>query len=240
VNDRKKLLILLPGKYQEALALVFLVSELSQTGKYFIELRDARSNNIYIARHVLALDAEKMNPDYVLWIDSDNLVDIATVESLIAQMEAYPSVSILGAWYRFVNAKGHVVVAAGGLPASLKTLVTEEQIAEATTLMEVGFIGLGCCLMRGQVFQDTAPEHFRPILDPNSEFGFMTDDAGFCKLARDRGHKTYLHPFIRVEHLKTQCVPAPAGLKKEKEENGNHSNTSGDGSELQKLEHHMP
>jgi GT2 family glycosyltransferase len=239
VSERKSLLVLLPGNPVNASwcsAWTHLLCHLTQ--KFNVVLRGACSNNIYITRHVLALEAEKLQPDYVLMIDSDNIVSIDAFESLMAQMEAYPSVSILGAWYYFQNSKG-IQIAAGGLPATTDQLVTPEQIAAATELMEVGFIGFGFCLMRGQVFQDTAPEHFRPILDPDSEFGFMTDDAGFCFLARQRGHKTYLHPFVRVEHLKTQYVPAPAGKSKGENENGNHSNTSGDGSELQKLEHHL-
>jgi hypothetical protein len=237
VSERKSLLVLLPGNPVNASwcsAWTFLLCHLSS--KYKVELRGACSNNIYITRHVLALEAEALMPDYVLMIDSDNIATVDAFESLMAQMEGYPMVDILGAWYYFENSKG-IRIAAGSFPATDDNLVTPEQIAAATELMEVGFIGFGFCLMRGQVFQDTAPEHFRPVLDPHSEFGFMTDDAGFCFLAAQRGHKTYLHPFVRVEHLKTMQVPAPAG-KKEKEENGNHSNTSGDGSELQKLEHH--
>lgn len=236
MSQRKRILVLLPGNPVNATwcsAWTGLLCHMS--GKFDVILRGACSNNIYITRHILALEAEAIKPDYVLMIDSDNLVTVDAFESLMAQMEAYPSVSILGAWYYFQNSKG-IKIAAGGLPATDGNLVTPEQIAAATELMEVGFIGFGMCLMRGQVFQDTAPEHFRPILDPASEFGFMTDDVGFCKLARERGHKTYLHPFVRVEHLKTMNVPAPAGQSKGEKDDGNHSNASGDGSVLQELQ----
>jgi GT2 family glycosyltransferase len=235
---KKKLLVLLPGNPVPGWtpAWDFLLCHLTQ--RYQVEIRGASSNNIYITRHILAVEAQLLKPDYVLMIDSDNLPTIDAFESLMAQMETYPMVSILGAWYYFVNSKGETVIAAGGLPATETSLVTSEQIANATELMEVGFIGFGFCLMRGQVFQDTAPEHFRPVLDSRSEFGFMTDDAGFCWLAAQRGHKTYLHPFVRVEHLKLMKVPAPAGQIKEKV-NGNHANAGGDGSKLQELQHHL-
>ena len=237
-QPKKSLLVLLPGHPVPGWtpAWDYLLCHL--TRKFNMTIRGATSNNIYLTRHVLALYAQEMNPDYVLMIDSDNLPEIDAFEALMAQMEAYPSVSILGAWYFFTNSKGETVIAAGGIPATADRLVTLEQIEAATELMEVGFIGFGFCIMRGQVYQDTAPEHFRPVLDPNSEFGFMTDDAGFCWLAAQRGHKTYLHPFVRVEHLKLMKVPAPAGHKKEKEENGNHTNASGSGPELQELQYH--
>jgi hypothetical protein len=206
--------------------------------KFAVEVRGACGNNIYLVRQLLAKEAARVQPDYVLWIDSDNLVTVEAFEHLYVSAEASQEVSIIGAWYYFPASDG-VRIAAGWNPTTRDNMVTLDKIEQATSLMEVGYIGLGMCLMRGSVFQDTAPYHFRPILDENSPEGFMTDDAGFCHLARERGHKTFLHPAVRVEHLKTMKVPAPGrSQEKGEEENGNHANGSYQQPELQIMDPH--
>lgn len=240
VEQRKKLLVLLPGNPVNAeWCTAWTMLLLHLCSKFMVELRGACSNNIYLTRHVLAREAEVLKPDYVLMIDSDNLVTVEAFDMLFEAIEAAPDVSILGAWYTFNNSKG-LRIAAGGFPALDDTLIDPQVVLQATSLIEVGYIGFGFTLVRGQVFQDTAPEHFRPILDPQAEFGFMTDDVGFCFLAKQRGHKTFLHPLVRVEHLKTQRVPAPMPATKGEKEDGNHIDVSDKRPELQKLEHHLP
>jgi hypothetical protein len=241
MSERQKLLICLPGEPFVAewvnsfgALLVYLCA------KFFVEVRFSTGNNIYLVRNVLAREAEKLKPDYVLWIDSDNPPSLAGFDSLYVAMENQDNqdVSILGAWYYFVNTAGEVKIAAGWHPATPENQITEEPISAATGLYEVGYIGLGFCLMRGQVFQDTAPAHFRPMDDNRSPDGFMTDDAGFCELARLNGHKTYLHPAVRVEHLKVLKVPAPAGQKERGNSNGNRTDSGNQQPELQIVDAH--
>lgn len=235
MEQRQSLLICLPGGPFESewvasygALLTYLCS------KFAVEVRGTTGNNIYLVRNVLAQEAEKLMPHYVLWIDSDNLGTPEAFENLYASMEASENedVSILGGWYYYVNTAGEVKIAAGWHGGKQ---VTSEEIAAATDLMPVGYIGLGFCLMRGGVFQDTAPWHFNPLVDGDCEF--MTDDAGFCELARRNGHKTYLHPAVRVEHLKILKVPAPAG-QKQGEENGNRTDSGNQQPELQIVDAH--
>jgi hypothetical protein len=237
---RKRLLILLPGNPDQAewvahYSLLFLYLCVH----FEVTTRSSSGNNIYLVRQLLAKEAQALRPDYVLWIDSDNLVTVEGFQHLFSSAEADPDVSIIGAWYYFPASDG-IRIAAGRNPATAANMVTQDKIVAADNLMAVGYIGFGMCLMKGQVFQDTAPYHFRPILDDASPEGFMTDDAGFCCLAAERGHKTFLHPAVRVEHLKVMKVPAPAGLpnQKEKENNGDHANSSSIQPELQIVDHH--
>jgi hypothetical protein len=238
--SRPRLLILLPGNpdqgdWNSHFGMLFLY--LCQ--RFRVEVRGACGNNIYLVRQTLAKEAAAVKPDYVLWIDSDNLVTVEGFDHLYRSMEASPLVSIVGAWYFFPVGGGEIRIAAGWHPATVDRLVTLDMIEQATELIEVGYIGFGMCLMRGEIFQKTGPKHFCPILD-DSEDGFMTDDAGFCFLAKELGYRTFLHPAVRVEHLKVMKVPAPVAgqFQTGEKENGNLNNSSGEQSELQVLDHH--
>jgi GT2 family glycosyltransferase len=205
--ERPKLLVCLPGNPDQSewianwsLLLIYLA------GRFELELRWQTNTNVFMVRQLLAEEAERLDPDYVLWIDSDNVPTAEAFEGLYDAME-HEQVSILGAWYYYLTPDG-VKIAAGRDDGSP---VTEKDIEDAhRSPFVVRYVGLGFCLMRGAVFQSTGPYHFRPILDDDMPGGFMTDDVGFCHLARLHGYETYLHPGVRVEHLKVLKVPAPA------------------------------
>jgi hypothetical protein len=237
----QKLLILLPGNPDQAdWTMHYAMLLLYLCARFEVVIRGSSGNNIYLVRQLLAKEAAELHPDYVLWIDSDNLVTVEGFQYLHSAAEADPELSIIGGWYFYPTHGGKIKVAAGWNPPTPENMITLERIQAATDLIEVGYIGFGMCLMKGQVFQATRPHHFRPILDDSAPEGFLTDDAGFCQLAREKGYRSYLHPAVFVHHLKVLKVPAPAGLPNQTGEkaNGHSGNSSYQQPELQVLDYH--
>lgn len=186
--------------------------------KFFglVRLVNSYGNNIYQVREnclkMCALDKHGP-PDFVLWIDSDNPPDTMHFAQLWAAIDKNPIASAVGGWYRFFNAETNEVLIAAGKMGSNYDNLTEEEIRAAEHLIQVPFIGFGMCLMRWKMIQDVgvqkafAPYYF-PDVDPEKHRTWATDDSGFFAQATLKGHKTFLHPAVFLEHEKQMNVPA--------------------------------
>jgi GT2 family glycosyltransferase len=171
---------------------------------YQVKIATSRSNNIYQARELCVRTAmSEPASQFLLWIDSDNPPTVANFELLMNAMKAEPVASIIGAWYRLADRNaGTVEIAAGNEHLNL----SEAEVLGTDRLMFVDYVGFGFCLMKAQVIRDIGIEAcFRPLV---TKSGWMTDDAGFCRRARDKGHSIFVHPGAFVHHLKTLSVPS--------------------------------
>jgi hypothetical protein len=183
----------------------------------------AYCNNIYFTRMILHKQVmatlEKL--DFVLWIDSDNLIDWSTVAKMIDTLEAYPDVSMVAGWY-YLSAEGSdlndmpVAWASSGRwvdghcsPFSFEELAEAEQ---AGGFLEADYSGFGCVLMRADALRLTGerPSPFLPRFSNAFEWGMSGDDVAFCLTLKERGGKILCDPRLRVEHLKRMPVRPPA------------------------------
>jgi hypothetical protein len=170
----------------------------------------ATSSNIYYVRNSLAASVCKIEPcpDYVLWIDSDNVVSFEGVDKLFKAI-IKPGVDAVGAWY-WVQTPGEPQIAAGhycGPDRKSETRLDPAKILTATDLIEVDYIGFGALLMKGEVVKKLGPKAFNPgyYLEDDLEI----DDASFCHKAKQAGYHIYLHPGVHVPHLKMVPIGPP-------------------------------
>lgn len=183
--------------------------------RFHLRMAWAETNNIFIVRQDCLLRAmcdPNGEPDYLLWIDSDNPPSRAGFELLMAAMEASPEVGAVGAWYRFLNPyEGTVKVAAGRRAEDGKFLhLQEEDLLECDHLVEVDTVGFGFCLMKAEIVNDIGLEKcFEPLMLNPLRNGrtWCTDDDGFFARARTAGHRVFVHPAVYVEHEKRLNVP---------------------------------
>lgn len=212
VATRPKLLICAPGSEFSIGWLVSWSSMLNELSpEYIIALRFASSNNIYSVRNqcatgmVIESESDVAHlPDYVLWIDSDNLVSAQGFRLLRDGMRSKPDAIAVGGWYMINVAEPNV--AAGWDNGQEHHRPTIDEIEAATDLIGVDYIGFGFLLMDYRKLRDLGPNPF------NARFHRTTgemegDDISFCELAREHGHKFYLHPGVHVPHLKLLMVP---------------------------------
>ena len=177
-----------------------------------VTLEFARSNNIYYVRNLLVKDTlrdtKDSSLDYVLWVDSDNLITFDKFMILQKALEENPDLAGVGAYY-YVQSPADpsgVSIAAGWFDGDRH--VTKTQIDDAIDPIEIDYIGLGFLLMRGSVFRALPKEPFTPVLDP--AVGFHPDDSSFLITARKMGFRFAVHPDVYVPHLKlAELAPAP-------------------------------
>ena len=216
MSDVKSIAVLMPGSSfsnRWVAELMDLYAHL--LSHYHLRMSWAEGNNIYLTREnclAQAMGDPNGQPDYLLWLDSDNPPSRAGFELLMAAMEASPEVSAVGGWYRFFLPDSLSVHLAAGLRDNDGKChhVSEEQARQTEHLIEVEFIGFGFCLMRSKVVQDIGLyKCFEPLLmdPPRNGRTWCTDDDGFFARARAAGHRVFVHPAVFVEHEKRINVP---------------------------------
>lgn len=178
--------------------------------RYALRLAWAQGNNIYLVREnalKLAMGDPNSQPDYLLWLDSDNPPSIDGFEMLMGALDASPEVSIVGGWYRFFNPTTKQVLIAAGHRGKRQLL--EPELLEADHLIEVDYIGFGFCLMRRQVIDDIGLEKcFEPLMLAGERRTWAYDDEGFCLRAQQHGHRVFVHPAVFSQHEKLLNVPS--------------------------------
>ena len=185
-----------------------------------IPLRNYTSN-VYVTRLEIWEALQKLDPrpDYVLWLDDDNLATPDQVDLLFADLDAHPEFGVVAGWcWVHDREQKHFQVSAGHWsfdgshwrpfdPMEFPTLQTV-QPAEVT--------GFPCVLMRGSVLGQLGPRPFLTgILDERLPFGIGGEDLAFCRACRDASVRIGVDPEVRVQHLKwMEVIPEFTGRVK--------------------------
>jgi hypothetical protein len=163
---------------------------------------------------------EQKPPDYVLWVDDDNVVCSDALKLLVEDLEAYPQLDIVAGWC--ICSTGSTSV---GMFDELgyMTPLTEEEITSSSELRSIGWTGCPCVLMRGQLLSNLGASAWVRMPDKHGKlpWGYFGEDASFCKRAITAGAKLAVDPRVKVPHLKTmdlntnQAASRPQETKKE-------------------------
>ena len=203
--QRPKLFIALPGQnfdFQWVAPFLDLFSFLLQN--FEISWGHSQSCNIFSVRNGLVDHINRFNPDFVLWIDSDNQVSTHGFKLLYQKLSDYPEMSAIGGWY-VINKAGVNAIAAGWDGTQEACKLDEFQKKDP---FEVEYIGFGFLLMRYEIIKklsEARKEVFRPRLDEKRDV-YHGDDVGFCLDAKDLGFNFYLHPQVYSPHLKMRPI----------------------------------
>lgn len=147
-------------------------------------------------------------PDYVLWIDDDNILIDVQLEMLIHGLDTHPELSLVAGWcdvaanvYSAPSSKTSV-----GYFDSRGRCVsfTSEELIKANGLVAIEWTGFPVVLMRGSLLQQLGPEAFRYLQDEVNapEHGFYGEDISFCKQMRSAGLSAVVDTRVKVPHLK--------------------------------------
>lgn len=217
-----KVIFCLPGRTFSNHFLNSWSSLLSNCGQFNVTpfLRLAYSNNIYIVRNS-CLEANKDGPenqkpfqgkvnyDYIMWIDSDNIFTSEQFKTLLNTMEQNKNIHILAGIYlgedqnRFMT---HY------LPEDKLFKKFKSEFIEPKHLKSlpkkpfpVLFTGMGFMLVRYGVTEALKYPWFEPrtIEYRSGERIIVGDDASFCVKAKEAGYQTFVDPRIIVGHEKS-------------------------------------
>lgn len=144
----------------------------------------------------------KVDYDYILWIDSDN---IFTPEHLLKLLKHdLPIVSGVylmkgGTHYATVQNWDEEFFKKNGYFQFLKP----EDFKDSQKLVEVDYTGLGFFLVKKGVFESLEYPWFRPIFyEIGACYDFCSEDVGLCQTLKKKGYKIYIDPTVKVGHEK--------------------------------------
>lgn len=162
------------------------------------------STNVYVTRECLADAANKMNPDYVVWIDDDNIVAPGQIHRLISHI-AQGKADITAGWC-WLQSEQYTVkdkVSNGrfdGIRGEINRY--NDLFGGPDDLVEVGWSGFPIVAMRGDVLNTIGPYPFRPIISDEYPWGMSGEDVAFFYHAKQAGLKVCIDRSVKVTHLK--------------------------------------
>ena len=180
--------------------------------EYRVVLCYGMGANIYSVRNdcIPVWDSLPMRAEYMLWIDSDNLVTYEAFEQLRTALETNTELDMVAGWAWTQDAMGHQrpKISAGQWknPRNLQHREIEEAIA-ADRLIRVDWTGLCFALIRANKLKPLGPQPFLPIpVRSNGKAQLLSEDESFCLLAGQMGLKFAVHPGVKVPHLKPKPI----------------------------------
>ena len=166
-------------------------------GRHEVISGNAPFYRVDLARTVMVRKALRENCDYLFMADSDTIVPD---DALLNLMEHGVGVC-LGYYLRTDSDELTTLVRNGDRQFSSHLSIGEvRDFAEAgETLVEVKAGGMGCALIKTDVFRIVPEPWFNYINNGRSQLG---EDYFFCQVCRNAGIKTYFDPRVGCGHLK--------------------------------------
>jgi hypothetical protein len=157
----------------------------------------------------------KINYDYIMWIDSDQVFSVQHFVSLLNANQ-----DIVSGYYMMKNCRQYAVVPNMDNDYFLKygsyqflddTMVKECIEKNNSHLLEVDYCGMGFMLVKKGVFEKFEYPWFQP---ETSEFtlgnvkikDYNSEDVYFCKKCRELGYKIIIDLNVRVGHEKKLII----------------------------------
>jgi len=210
---RRKLVICLGGETFSA-AWVSKLLELMQLTRYH-ELRFvfAQSSNVYHTRIQLAVEALNMRPepDYIVWIDDDNLVSVQQVAQAVLDLECVSTPGMIAGWTLTGSntaPSSTEEISCGRLTPEFDrtSLSAEGLLSGVEDLKEVDYTGFPFVVMRRVMLADVGPGGFAPYPVDFDKHGVVGEDISFCIRAREKGYRLFVDRRIMVPHLKLRDI----------------------------------
>lgn len=145
----------------------------------------------------------KIDYDYIMWIDSDQVWKPDQIIQLIER-----NVDIVGGLYKMAGGTNFTAVKDWDEKFFIQNgsfqFLTPDDIKGKNDLIEVSYNGFGFMLIKKGVFEAIGYPWFRPeyqtIIDLED---FASEDVSLCKIAQQKGFKIWVDPKVIVGHEKT-------------------------------------
>lgn len=156
---------------------------------------------IYDSRNILSLSAMENDFDYVLWMDSDMVIPIDTLQLLLFDLENLGEHMISGLYVKR-GPGNHPVIHASIAPPIHENGHLVKQIREYTdyptaAVFPIEGCGFGCCLTSVPLIREVW-DRFGPAFAPLPWCG---EDIAFCYRVQQLGKPIYCDSRIRCGHI---------------------------------------
>ena len=165
--------------------------EWKDQNKYDVQIYMRASTIVDKARNDLVKMALKDNCDYVFFIDSDTIIPNGAIDALLAM-----NVDIASGLY-FSKGKPYLPVAR--VKEGEKHFYLED--FEFNQIIEVQGVGMGCCLIKTDVFKKLEFPYFKLEWRKHEDIDYqIAEDLYFCDEAIKAGYKVHLNTGVICEH----------------------------------------
>lgn len=164
------------------------------------------TTNVYTTRESLFQSAVAAKPDYIIWIDDDNIVAPGQIQKLIMQLDANKGIDVISGWCWLRSNAYDVIdrVSCGYWDGVKAKVYTYQDIFmkgdPESDLCEVGWTGFPVVAMRGSIGELVPTHPFLPILSDDYPFGHSGEDVAFCR--QEHRLSIFVDRTVKVPHLK--------------------------------------
>lgn len=202
-NQKKRLAVALPLSWSHVPSpffLSFIQMLLKSAGNYLVSIYNTNTSLIDKMRELLAEEIKDLNPDYVLWIDADQLYPMETIDKLVAHVDA-----------------GHLVV--GGVTPDKQTAkpmvykflndvgscARDRNFEVSRGLVKVDAMGFGGIMHAGSVLHELKPPFFPREWDEGMG-SYVGEDFGFYNKCRKAGIDVWCDTDLHYSHMVAQAI----------------------------------
>jgi hypothetical protein len=154
-------------------------------------------------------------PDFILWMDDDQVVEAAQVQMLIDDMAQFPDVDLFAGWTWIASGGDHFSppqVSCGRMDLAQGEVSHAEykSVQLANGVFEVHWTGFPVVIMRTSALDKVGKHPFSHYPCEDSPWGECGEDISFCKRLTDAGGKIMVDSRVFVPHLKLKALgPVP-------------------------------
>lgn len=154
-----------------------------------------------------ALNEVELPADFVLWIDSDNVLPFPYLLEMLRTLDTRPEIDAVAAWCWLLHPPGRLSCGHIDERGHVVPLDYNEMMAAQDDLQEVGYSGFPAIVMRRDVLAKAGKNPFCPILSDEFDTGKSGEDYAFCVHARERGGaRIFVDRRLKIEHLKLGAI----------------------------------
>ena len=183
-------------------------------GHYAVSPMFGHSSVVYFTRQLMfdQLKTIEPRPDYVVWIDDDQILTVEGLRTLLRDLEDHPELDGVVGWaWCQQNAYGNLPMLSCGIfnrEGKSERLKYEDMQAMADDLIPISYSGFPAVVMRGSVVDRVGERAFMPVMDDElfPPYGMSGEDVAFFIHAREKGLKFAVDRRVKVPHLKLRCA----------------------------------
>lgn len=157
--------------------------------------------------HQLPFD-NKLDYDYIMWIDSDIMFQPQQVKQIIQHLEDDSSKEVISGWYSMIDGINTTMVEKMDNDFFIQNgyyrFTKNEEMMKYQELIKCDYIGMGFMAMKRSIFQKiNYPWFASDLVQIGPEVCDMSsEDATFCKKLNQAGIHIWVDPKCRVGHQK--------------------------------------
>lgn len=167
------------------------------------------SSNVYVTRATLAQNASlsKPKPEYLLWVDDDNILTAEQFNMLFDDLRSNPDIDCVSGWSWIQNdvftIEPRVSVGHFNEKGTCVAMRHDALMSGTDDIKPIEWTGFPAVLMRYSCLEQAGGySAFFPLAAPGHPYGYYGEDSSFSMNALRAGCHLYVDRRVRVPHLK--------------------------------------